>query len=246
MTTPLRVIVDDLATSFRQITDDKNVQKSQIAYWVVVFGNRLKMQHIGKRDSGQHLSIYANIPFQTFDTVNNPNEVPGRKYIELPTSIFDYDKDGGIEYMSYYMTEQKPTCPPPFTNVTFSRTSPGDAKRLYMGPYEKPTPTNPYYYRVGSFLYTLGIECVNPDYAEIGIYSTLKPITAADFDLDANFDFPEELLPQLIKQVLDLGRFVMMMPVERTNDGADSVQQNIPTNKLVSVNEGREDIIDNK
>ena len=246
MATILRAIVDDLATSFKQITDDKNIQKSQIAHWVVMFGNRMRMQHIGKRDSGQYLSIYAKVPIKTFDSVKNPNQVPGRKYIELPTSIYDYDQDKGIEYLSYYVTEHKPTCPPPFTNQTFTRTTPSDSSRLYLNGYEKPAPTNPFFYRVGDYLYLLGLECINPDFLEIGVYSTLKPITDADFDLDAVFDFPDELLPQLLKQVLDLGRFVMMIPEERTNDGSDSVQQNVPTNKLVSVNEGNEDITQNK
>ena len=41
MATLLRYIVDDIAKDLKQTFDDKIVQKSQIAYWVLMVGNRL-------------------------------------------------------------------------------------------------------------------------------------------------------------------------------------------------------------
>jgi len=246
MATTLRTVVYDLLTSFHQVADDSDIQASQVAHWVIMFGNKLKMQHIGKRDSGAFLSIFGDIQVQEFTTLNNPNEIPGRKYIELPASIFDYDKDGGIEYISYYVDYEEKNCPPPFTRQLFARTTPSETRRLYMGDYEKPSPSNPFFYRVSGLIYLLGIECIKPKSLEIGLYSTLKPVTDADFDLDAVFDFPEELLITLKKNVLDLGRFVMMVPKERVNDGSDLPTESAPMNKLVSVNEGNEDITQNK
>jgi hypothetical protein len=60
-------------------------------------------------------------------------------------------------------------------------------------------------------------------------------------------DFPDELLIILKRQVLDLGRFTLMLPQERVNDGSDDgARKGVPTNKLVSVNELSEDTPNNK
>lgn len=236
--TTLRTVVDDLAKDFKLITDDKNIQKTQIAHWCIMLGNRFLSQHIAKRDSGAYLNIFGDVSILVSQEIINPNVLKNRKYIELPTNIFDFDKDGGVEYITFYMDSQEVGCPAPYTWVTFTRTSPSEIQRLYFSEDEKPSPKNPYWYRAGNNIYLLGIECVNPKKIELGIYSTLQPITSASIDLDGPFNFPEETLIILKRQVLDLGRFVMMIPEERTNDGADvKINQGIPTSKIVSVNE---------
>ena len=76
-------------------------------------------------------------------------------------------------------------------------------------------------------------------YVEVALYSTFNPLT--NCDLDAEFDFPQELLPILQRGVLDLGRFVLQLPAERINDATQDFQgQQIPKTKLVSVNEGKQ------
>jgi hypothetical protein len=230
--TTLRTVVDDLMLDFRQIFDDKRLQKTQIAHWVIMIGNRLLMQHIGKRDSGQYLHIYAGVPILVSQTTQNPNIVAKRKYIELPANIFDFDKDGGVEYIAFYDEDE---CGNPIQK-TFSRTTPGDLRRMMNSTYEKPE-RNPVWYRAGDNIFLVGIECINPEFVEIGIYSTIKPVTDAETDLDKPFRFPEELLIQLKRQVLDLGRFVMMIPDERTNDGADSAPLQNNIGKITSVAE---------
>lgn len=245
--TKLRTIVDDLETDFRQNFDDRNISKVKIAHWVIMVGNRLLAAHIGKRDSGAFLHIYGDVPIVTSATTINPNILKGRKYIELPANIFDYDKDGGVEYISYYMDDQQPNCPAPYTWVTFTRTSPSDLQRLYFTKYEKPDAKNPYWFRAGNNIYLLGLECVNPKKVEIGIYSTIKPITSGDINLDDDFPFPEELLIILKRQVLDLGRFVMMIPEDRVNDGSDAAKgQAQPSQKITSVSELNEESVKNQ
>lgn len=243
--TKLRTVVDDLMTDFRQQFDDGLLQRTQVAHWVIMIGNRLLSQHIAKRDSGAFLSIYPDVPIQVATENISPNIVKGRKYIVLPTCIFDYTQDGGVEYVSYYNRSQKPSCPPPFTNVLFNRTTPTDLGRMYESTYEEPGPKNPCWYRAGQNIYLAGIECINPDAIEIGIYSTLKPVTDPNLDLDQPFPFPEELLIQLKRQVLDLGRFVMVIPQERVNDGIDGAKQ-VPGGKITSVNELTQDFPENK
>lgn len=245
MGTILRHIVDDIAEDLKQIIDDKTIESSQIAFWVILIGNRLKSQHIGKRDSGSFLSVYDEVPVETKTISKLPNEIKNRKFIRLPRTIYDYDRDGGIDYISYCLEEPQDGCPPPFTNVTFDRTTPSKSERLYFSKYEKPSPARPYFYVVHDYIYLLGIECVDIKSLEIGIYSTLDPVT--EIDLDAPFDFPDELLIILKRQVLDLGRFSLLMPEDRTNDGANRIAANaVPTNKLTSVNELNDEQIENK
>jgi len=231
MATTLRTIVNELSLSFKQNFDDAKIGDSQIAYWVIVIANRMLSQHIAKRDSGAFLYICPEIPVKTFKE-NSKNSVKGRKYIELPNEIFDYNKDDGIEYITFYDEE----CDP-LNWITFTRTTPSALPRLNMGRYEKPTATNPYFYRAGNIIFLVGIECVNTKFIEIGIYSIIEPIT--DFTeekLDQPFRFPDELLEILQRKVLDLGRFIMMIPEDRINDGTDK-QDQIPGKKLTSVND---------
>ena len=237
--TKLRYIVDDIAKDLKQIFADKTIEKAQIAYWVLLVGNRLKSQHIDKISSGAYVHAFHNIPIEISLTGTNVNDIPGRKRIVLPEAIYDYDKDGGIDYISYWDEESVDVdCieAPEFTNRTFQRTTPKESERLYMDEFEKPTPRNPYFYRQGKYIYFLGIECVDVQTVEIGIYSTFDPLT--EIDIDAEFEFPEELLLILKKQVLDLGRFALKMPEDRMNDGEDSTNvNNVSDQKLVSVND---------
>lgn len=242
----LRTVVDDLVKDFKQNFDDKQIQTAQIAYWVLMVGDRLKAQHIAKRDSGQHLSTYI-VPVEVHEDNSNPNEVKIRKHFILPKCIYDYDMDKGIEFIAYYAEEiEENGGRPAWTNQTFTRTTQATAKRLYWNKYEQPTQENPYFYRVGDHIYLLGIECVDIKHLEVGLYTTFDPVT--EIDLDAPFDFPQELIVILKRQVLDMGRFVLLIPEERVNDGTDGTAGSgqVPTNKLVSVNELSEDNPNNK
>jgi hypothetical protein len=235
--TLLRYVVDDIAKDLRQTFDDKEIQPSQIAYWVLMVGNRLRAQHIEKRSSGAFLHTFVGIPVEKVAATSNPNTAKGRKRITLPESIYDYNNDRGIDYIAYWLEEEAgENCPPRFTSHTFTRTTPKQSERLYYDKDEKPSPSNPYFYRTGESVYFLGIEKVNVREIEIGIFSTFDPLTSVD--LDAPFDFPEELLMILKRQVLDLGRFSLMVPEERKNDGSsDTNPSDIPQTKLVSVND---------
>ncbi len=244
MGTLLRHIVDDISTDLKQIVDDKLVQSSQVAFWVTMVGNRLKSQHIGKRDTGAFLTVFDEVAVTT-TSVSSKNEVKNRQFIKLPQCIYDYDKDGGIEYISYSLEKDMPGCPPAFANTTFTRTTPSLSERIYYNKYEKPSPRNPYFYRVHDHIYFLGIEKVDIQKVEIGIYTSLDPLTSVD--LDKEFDFPDELIIILKRQVLDLGRFALLMPSDNVNDGTNKIDAgSVPSRKIISVNELDEDVINNK
>lgn len=235
MSHTLRHIVDDISKDLKQNFDDKKIQSSQVAYWVTIVADRLRMQHIAKRSSGAFLNTFVDVPIEVSSVNENPNLIKGRKYLKLPGCIYDFDKDEGIDYISYYLEEDCEGVPP-FTQIIFQRTTPSKARRLYFSPYEEPSAKNPYFYRSGEFIYLLGVECVPVKKIEIGLFMTLPPIT--EVKLDDPFDFPPELLAILKRQVLDLGRWSLLIPEERLNDGSDSTNENrVPTGKIVSVNE---------
>ena len=232
----LRNIIDDISKDLKQTFDDRTVEKTQIGYWVLLIANRLRSQHIKKMDSGMFKTTFVDVPIQIVTTSDEKNEIPNRKHIRLPQQIYDFDKDKGIIYIAYYRSKDDPQCDPRFTQVVFNRTTPEAAHRLYKNPYERPSIGSPYFYVIGDFVYFLGLECSNVKNIEICLYTTLDPITT--IDIDSKFEFPEELLNVLKRQVLDLGRFALMIPEERINNGIDGRNTaQVPSEKLISVND---------
>ena len=125
-----RQVVYDIYTDLKQAFDDAEISLNHVKYWVAICGSRLLVQHIDKRDSGAFLSVFHDIHVHT--------DAYGYKYIDLPEVILDYDKDSGIEYVSYDVCVDN--CTPPFTSVQFTRISPSAARILYYTEEEKPSP----------------------------------------------------------------------------------------------------------
>jgi hypothetical protein len=232
---PLRVHIDETLVTIKQTFDDKTVSKAQVAYWYIICANTLLGQHIAKRDSGAFLATYDNVPVLIAAASQNPNVIKDRKHIELPGFIFDYDKDGGVEYIAY-TSDGGVGCPPRFTRTKIERTSPSESQWLYDNPNTTPSPKRPYWYRVGNLIYFLGLEKAVIKAVEIGIYQTIDPVTVIDIDKPLNF--PHELMPQLKRQVVDLARYNYFFPAERQNTGNDETSNDkVAVPKIVSVNQ---------
>jgi hypothetical protein len=232
---PLKVIVDEIRTSIKQTFDDKNVSRAQAAFWVIIIGNRLLSQHNAKRDSGQFLNAYI-VPVITPKETVLPNIIAGRKYIELPFQIFDYDRDGGVEYMSFYNPEEG--CLPHNRIKKVERASVSQLEWLQMDKNTRPSPKNPYFTRLGDIFPIHGIESVPVKEIEIGIYQTISSLDK--IDLEAPFMFPAELMPELKRQVTDLARYNFLFPSDKSNDGSDATgnqQQGKQVPKIISVNQ---------
>lgn len=237
MATKLRYIADEIELTIKQTFDDKTIPYSKIVYWIILIGNSLKAQHISKRDSGKFLSIFNNVPVKTLTPSQalNPNAIAGRKHIELPADIFDFDMDAGIHYIAYNYSED-PLCEPDFMRQVFTRTNPAKAANLSEDPYTIPSPKNPYFYVAGNRAYFLGIERVNIKTVEIGLFLLIPQIDQVD--IDAPFEFPDELLEQLKYKVINMARFDYFFPSStNANTGDDdTMQKTVVTPKVMSVN----------
>lgn len=235
----LRIIADDILVTIKQTFDDKEVTQAQVAYWLIIVGNQLLGKHNAKRDSGTFLSSFSGIPVKISKANFNPDIISGRKYIEIPGTIFDYDKDGGVEYLAYYRDEEV-GCDPDFQRKTITRTSPSQLSWLRLNKYTNPSAKNPYWYRTGEIIYIVGIESIPVKFCEIGLYLTIDPLEK--IDIDKPFHFPSELLDTLKRQVVDLARYSFLFPsTDRSNDGDDTdggKQQTVP--KVASVNQNED------
>jgi hypothetical protein len=213
-----RYVVYDLQKSFNAAFDDANFTRNQILYWVQVVANRLRVQHNAITNSDLFTSTFSSVAVQTDDK--------GRKYIDLPVQIMDLPNNSGIVYITYNVETCK-CSGPTFAQVWFQGTGLGAVQHLYLDEYTKPSVKNPYFYRVGdkvdgvsvNRIYLLGLECIEVEDVEIALKASLDPKKVCN--LDDNIPLPDELVQELMMQVLQLGRFVMLMPSENVNDGQD-------------------------
>lgn len=214
-----RYLANDLLEHFRQLNDDSEIGLTQVIFWINIIANRLRMQHIRKSPTGSHLTIFQNVPLSIEPTSN-------RKYFDLPKSIYDFKNDNGIDYITYQ--DITDCCDEPaFTQIVFNRTTPRNSQRLYFDPYEEPNSKNPYFYLVDDRVFVLGLECIGvPNGLEMGLYTTID-IATAGCGLDDEVELSEELLTVLKYEVLNLGRFALLIPNERINEGADQTTQTI-------------------
>lgn len=240
MATTLRLFASNIELMLKQANVD-GISFNQIVLWSSYFINKYRyaklvsQNSIGYQfDSGAYLMTFANVPVITPTGSVDPNIIRNRKYIELPSVIYDLNKDEGIKYISY--SDFYLSCQPSFTGVRFTRTTPAKARRLYFSEYEKPSPNNPYFYRKSNIIELLGIEEIDVDTLEVGILSVFEPFVNGG--LDSILDVGEEALSDITKQVLDLGRFMLLMPEDKVNDSADTnATSQVPKSKLISVNQ---------
>jgi len=222
----IRYVVYNLLNSLKQIYDDASLTPFKVFFWVMTLADQLRYQHIVK--SGTGAFVYK------FDVVVEIDPVTGRNFFTLPSGIYDMENDGAVQYITYAPGVDLSL--PLFASVSFTRTSPEKAARLYFREDEKPKPENPYFYRQNEKIFLLGVEEINLTSLEVGLITSLNPADLT-IDIDTPLDLPAHLLPILERRILDLGRFAMAIPSDLQNDGAAWESKNLPTQKLVSVND---------
>jgi hypothetical protein len=228
-----RYVIYDLDKSFNAAFDDADFTLNQIMYWVMVVANRMRLQQTIATNTDLFTSTFNNVPVLT--------DTKGRKYIDLPAQIMDLPNNSGVIYITY--NEETCHCEgPSFAQVWFQGVNLGSVQHLYLDEYTKPSAKNPYFYRIGDHIdgvkvnriYLLGLECVDVIDLEIAIKATLDPKQVCS--LDDEIPLPDEMIQDLMMQVLQLGRFVMLMPKENINDGEDGAELNTQMYANRSVN----------
>jgi hypothetical protein len=226
-----RYVVYDLQRNFNAAFDDADFTFNQILYWVQIVANRMRVQQQLITNSDLFTSTFSSVPIQTDST--------GKKYIDLPTQIMDLPNNSGIVYITYNIETCK--CEgPTFGQIWFQGINIGSVQHLYLDEYTKPKANSPYFYRVGhrvdgvgvNRIYLLGLECIDVLDLEIAIKSSLDPKSICN--IDENIPIPDELIQELMMQVLQLGKYIMMMPKENTNDGEDGSE--VPANPYLARN----------
>jgi hypothetical protein len=227
-----RYVAYNIQQSYKKTYDDSDLSMNQILFWINVIVARLRKENEKEIEQGKFLTRFCEVPVQ-IDT-----DCHDRKYVDIPVDVADMDNDKGIQYITYNY-ESKCCCTGAnFAQVIFQPTSPMKAFRLNMDEYEKPSPKNPYFYRLTGVdecdnvnrIYFLGLECITVKDVELGLICNVNSNESCD--LDSEISLPEYLIEDLITRVLNLGRFLLIAPQENVNEGSDLTnrfQQNTPT-----------------
>jgi hypothetical protein len=226
-----RYVAYDLQKSLKKTFDDSDLTFPQIVYWVMVVANKLRVQHYLSTNTDLFTSTYSAVPVQ--------KDGKGRKYIDLPTQMIDLPFQKGIKYISYNIDQDTEEYGYSFAQVFFQPTFTGQVQHLYLDDYTRPSRTNPYFYRIGQDvdgvsvdrLYLLGVETLPIEDVEVAMLSTLNPNHLPN--LDDEIPLPDELILDLMTQILNLGRMILMIPEERKNDGSDDTRVgNLPNPQM--------------
>jgi hypothetical protein len=220
-----RFVAYDIEKNLKKTFDDADITLPQIIYWIQVVANRIRQQI--------YLLNNTDLFTSTFSSVKVKKDAKGRPYIDLPVQIMNLPNNAGIVYITY---NEKTCCciGPPFAQKVFQSTNITEMITLFGGEYTQPSPSNPYFYRVGekidgvkvNRIYLVGIECIDVKDVEIAVLGTLNPSTVCD--LDEELPIPDDRIQELIMEVLTLGRFVSMIPEETVNQGEDVAQPITP------------------
>jgi hypothetical protein len=206
--------VNDILTSLKKTGDDRVITIAHVVYYIQVVANRLNTLSARKKrgDQGKYKTVFAPVAVK-LDSLGE------RKYIDLPSGILGLDNEGGVDYLSY---NQETCCcaGPPFADKVFNRTTPGVVNILTRNPYTKPSPSNPYFYRIGEKIFLLGLECISVKDVEICVLTALDPTTTCD--LDDEIEIAPHLIQTLRAEVTNMLRGPLVLPSDRVNDGNDS------------------------
>lgn len=216
-----RDLVLHLSTMLRQTFSDKTISDQSIMFWVIAGVNSIKRDTIERGPkTGSYLSTFTNITSVINYTGSN-NFLRNRKYIELPANILDLTNDKAIDWINYYPSNDGSKRPIPLERSTYI-----EIQEMEHNPHEKPAPDQPYYFRMGKLLYTAGLEKYPKVPFDMGLYTSVNPrVTGVDWDDELQLN--DEQVGKVISYCVGLGSFILQIPGERREEGADT-RQSIP------------------
>lgn len=206
--------VNDIQTVLQQTFPDAQIRPLSVLFWIRTSENIIMQRHLKVEMTGSYLvNFYGvnGISIQT-DTI--------KKWITLPTGIFDLLYDKGINFISFNETSVVPF----EKNTRFQVIDADDVSRLYMTPYNSPSSKNPFAYRVGNLIYLLGIDDENIASVALSLFSSLD--ARPDYvPMTNTLGINDEQYMAMKEMVLTLGRFALLVPRERIMDGGDDKTQ---------------------
>ncbi len=201
-----RTFVFDKFSSLKKDYDDTDLLLNQVIYYATLAVNTTMMQHLTKTESNAYL---------TFFDVNVTRD-PGLGWysFDLPQGIFDLDKDKGINFVAYNHKDRGRWLCVPFQWIRHEK-----LWRTRKSPYECPSPSNPYFARVGNTVLLYGVETIPLSTVSIGLYVTVP--VAPTIDLDEEIPLDEAHLFFASSMMDNLLKWAMVITPEKYNDGSD-------------------------
>jgi len=201
-----------LIEKFRQTNDDSKITPSLVAFNLQIVANAIMYQHLKKKETfntGSYLTVFDKVA-----VVKNSKD----STFELPSEIFDFNNDGGIEFIAYQLNKE---CG--YLTKQFSRTTPGKLGVFSGNPFIKPSPEKPLFWLAGNIVHLAGIDCVDVDTVIVGLHTTAS--TKSVCDLDSRIPIPEQYSEVLLIRTEALLRFAYAVTPERRNDGTDTSER---------------------
>ena len=229
----LRQLVSSVDIHLQQTGDDEKIPQNQLYSWGMWLVSKYTSFKVQAIDTGAYLTIMPSVPVVKATVTTTPDIIAGEKYCVLPRAVLDLDMDKGIDYITYARNDYP-------DNVDlgvigrFTRIQSSQSRRIYYSKYETPSMNNPYWYRHGNYVGFLGIGNANISTVEMGLITAFDPFTTHDIDdtLHIMTDYADEIF----KDMVEMGRFALLVPGDRTNDGSDIIEGEVPRERVTSVN----------
>lgn len=201
-----RTIVYEKLSSLKKDFDDSDLLLNQIIYYATLAVNTTMLQHLSKTESNAYLAF--------FDVNVTKGTGNGWYEFDLPQGIFDLDKDKGINFVAYSMKDKGKWLCVPFQWIRHEK-----LWRTRKSPYECPSPSNPYFARLGNKVLLYGVETITLSTVSVGLYVTV-PVDAV-IDLDEEIPLDEAHLYFAVQLMDTLLKWAMVLTPEKYNDGSD-------------------------
>lgn len=216
--------VNDVSKILKQNYASAEINQNAILFWALTGASRLRKSRFTNNIKatgtieGDYLAIFDDIPVQTYSAGTDKSKIKNQKFIEFPRKIVDLDFDAGLHLLTY---STDTICDvPEYANVKFHRTTPAKVYNYYANPLEKPSTTNPYYFRDNmSLIWLLGLEEVSIKSLMAFVYLNPTIDEIDDTNIDTPMNLPEDLIAILRADIVNMGKFALMLPRDRMNDG---------------------------
>ncbi len=219
-------LVDDALLAMGFNADDAIMHRAAGMANLAMIIDRIKRQRLEKElMSGQGSRGATDVMTTYIVPIEQETYLNGRNYFDLPSNVYDIRLNGGLEYVTY---GNRSNCDKALVGRRFTLASPGEMDMLDGAALQKPSPANPYYYRArlnnGTETFTDRVWLAGPgptvESLEVGLYLTMGDIE--DIDPLAEVDLPADMVYLVKRAMLDLGRWCLLIPQQRTkNDGRD-------------------------